>query len=114
MISYQRDVLERQSLSEVKMGRVSPICERVRKKIVEYFKNNELQRLGKSYHLQCITSSEDSEKLEKSLYVRDKAENLSLMPVVFGPSDDTGSLIGMILSLTLPNGPRNTSRKHCW
>ncbi len=40
MISYKRDVLERQSLSEVKMSRGSPICERVRKKIVEYFKNN--------------------------------------------------------------------------
>ncbi len=38
MISYKRDVLERQSLSEVKMGRGSPICERVRKKMVEYFK----------------------------------------------------------------------------
>ncbi len=38
MISYQRDVLERQSVSEVKMGRVSPICERVCKTIVEYFK----------------------------------------------------------------------------
>ncbi len=34
------DVLERQSLSEVKMGRGSPICERVLKKVVEYFKNN--------------------------------------------------------------------------
>ncbi len=32
--------LERQSLSEVKMGRGSPICERVLKKIVEHFKNN--------------------------------------------------------------------------
>ncbi len=40
MISYKRNVLERQSLSDVKMGRGSPICERVRKKIVEYFKNN--------------------------------------------------------------------------
>ncbi len=40
MISYKRDVLERQSLSEVKMCRDSPICERVRKKIVKYFKNN--------------------------------------------------------------------------
>ncbi len=40
MISYKRDVLERQSLSEVKMGRGSPIC----KKIVEYFKNNISQR----------------------------------------------------------------------
>ncbi len=39
MISYKRDVLERQSLSEG-----SPISERVRKKIVEYFKNNIPQR----------------------------------------------------------------------
>ncbi len=38
------DVLERQSLSDVKMGKGSPICERVCKKIVEYFKNNVLQR----------------------------------------------------------------------
>ncbi len=44
MISYKRDVLERQSLSEVKMVRCSPNCERVRKKIVEYFKNNVPQR----------------------------------------------------------------------
>ncbi len=35
MISYKKDVLERQSLSEVKMGRGFPICERVCKKIVE-------------------------------------------------------------------------------
>ncbi len=34
MISYKRDVLDRQSLSEVKMGRGYSICERVRKKIV--------------------------------------------------------------------------------
>ncbi len=40
MISYKRVVLEGQSLSEVKMGRGSPVCERVRKKIVEYFKNS--------------------------------------------------------------------------
>ncbi len=40
MISYKRDVLERQSLSEVEMDRGSPICERVRKTIVEYLKKN--------------------------------------------------------------------------
>ncbi len=40
MISYKRDVLESQSLSEEKMGRGSPICERVCKNILEYFKNN--------------------------------------------------------------------------
>ncbi len=42
MISYKRDVLERQSLSEVKMGQI-PICNSVRKIIVKYFKNNILQ-----------------------------------------------------------------------
>ncbi len=116
MISYKRDVLERQSLSEVKMGSGSPICERVRRKIVEYLKptflNVKMQRLCKSHHIQCITSK-DSEKLEKSLCVKDKAQYLCWMPVDFGPSDDTASFIGMILSLTLLNGPRNTSRNHC-
>ncbi len=43
MISYKRDVLKRQSLSEVKIGRGSPICESC-EKIVEYFKNNVPQR----------------------------------------------------------------------
>ncbi len=117
MISYKRYVLERQSLSEVKMGRGSPICERVRKKIVEFLKkmflNVKLQRICKSHLLQCIISSEDSEKLEKSLCESDKAKDLCWMLVVFGPSDDTASLIGMILSLTLINGPKNTSRNYC-
>ncbi len=40
MISYTMDVLEKQSISEVKMGRGSPSCE----KIGEYFKNNVPQR----------------------------------------------------------------------
>ncbi len=116
MISYKRDVIERQSLLEVKMNRGSPICERVRKKI-EYFKNNvpqcQIVQFCQSHHLQRITSSTDSEKLEKSLFVREKAEYLCCMAVVFGPSDDTASLIGMILSLTILNGLRNTSRNHC-
>ncbi len=64
------------------------------------FLNVKMQRLCKSHYLQCITSSKDSEKLEKSLCVRDKAEDLCWMPVV-----DTASLIGMILLLTLLNGP---------
>ncbi len=114
MISYKRDVLERQSLSEVKMGKGSPICERVRKKIEEYFKNNVPQRqIAKALQISSSTVHniiKDSEKLEKSLCVRD----FCWMPVVFGPSDDTASLIGMILSLTLLNGPSNTSRNHCW
>ncbi len=48
------------------------------------FLNVKMQRLCKSHHLQCITSSKDSEKLEKSLCVRDKVEYLCWMPVVFG------------------------------
>ncbi len=52
-----------------------------------------LQRFCKSHHLQCITSSKDSEKLEKSLCIRDKAEDLCWMPVVFGPSDDNDFVI---------------------
>ncbi len=70
------------------------------------FLNVKLQRLCKTY-VQSITSSKVSEKLEKSLCVRDKAEDHCWIPVVFGPSDDTASLSGMILSLTLQNGPRN-------
>ncbi len=55
MISYKRDVLERQSLSEVKMSRGSPICERVRKKIVEYFKNNGSHSLIIAYVFRIYT-----------------------------------------------------------
>ncbi len=44
------------------------------------FLNVKLQRLCKYHHLKCITSS----KLEKYLCLRDKAENLCWMPVVFG------------------------------
>ncbi len=54
---------------------------RVRKKIVDALKsilNVKLHRLCKYHHLQCITASKDSEKLEKSLCVRDKAEKLFL------------------------------------
>ncbi len=42
MISYKRDVLERQSLSEVNMSKGSPICER--KKLGNTLKNNIPQR----------------------------------------------------------------------
>ena len=110
-------MLETQSLSELKLGRGSPICERVRKKIVEYFKNNVPQcQIAKALQILSstgISSTKDSDKLEKSLCVRDKAEDLYWMPVVFGPSDDTATLIGMIVSMTLLNGPKNTSRNHC-
>ncbi len=71
MISYKRDVLERQSLSEIKMGRGSQSVKECVKilwnTLKTTFLNIKLQRLCKSHHLQCITSSKDSEKLEKYL-----------------------------------------------
>ncbi len=56
MISCKRDVLERQSLSEVKIGRGSPICERLRKKrlwnnLKTMLLNVKLQRLCESHHV---------------------------------------------------------------
>ncbi len=54
MISYKRDVLERQSLSEVKMGRGSPIVKECIKRLWNTLKTTfliKLQRLCKS-HLQ--------------------------------------------------------------
>ncbi len=53
------------------------------------FLNIKLQRLCKYHHLQCITSSKVWDKLEKSLCIRDKAEDLCCLSMVFGPSDDT-------------------------
>ncbi len=49
MISYKWDVLERQSLSEVKMGRGSPICEIASKK-------TEICQIAKA--LQILSSTE--------------------------------------------------------
>ncbi len=102
MINCKRDV------SEVKMGRGSSICERVRKMIMEYFKNNNLCRcqIAKALQISSCTVHniiKYSEKLEKSLCVRDKVKDLCWMPVVFGPSDDTASFVCIILSLTLLN-----------
>ncbi len=117
MISYKRDVLERQSLSEVKLGRGSPICERVLKKIVEYFKNNVSQRqIAKALQISSSTVHNIIKIFREAgeISVR-KGQGWRLLLDARGlqPSDDTASLIGMILSLTLLNGPRNTSRNHC-
>ncbi len=110
MISYIRE-----SLSEVKMGRGSPICERVSKKIVEYFKNNIPQRqIANALQISSSTVHNIIKRFRETGEISvPKGQDLCWMPVVYGPSDDTASLIGMILSLTLLNGPRNTSRDHC-
>ncbi len=75
------------------------------------FLNVNLQGLCKSHRLRNIIKR-FSETGEISVRMG-QAEDLCLMPVVLVSSDDTASLIGMILSLTLLNGPKNTSRNHC-
>ncbi len=96
------------------MGRGAPICESVCKKIVEYFKNNVPQRqIAKALQISSSTVHNFIKRFRETgeiSCVKDKAKELCWMP---GPSDNTASLICKILSLTLLNGPRNTSRNHC-
>ncbi len=115
MISYKRDVLERQSLSVVKMDSGSPISEREHKKIVEYFKNNVPQhQIANALQISSSTVHNIIKRFRETreISVR-KGQGRRPLLDARGPSDDTASLIGMILSLTLLNGPRNTSRNHC-
>ncbi len=106
MISYK------QSLSEVKMGRDSLICESVCKMIMKYFKKSQIAKalqISSSTVHNIIKIFRETEEIS----VRKGQGWIYLLDaVVFGPSADTTSLIGMILSLTLRNGPRNTSRNH--
>ncbi len=80
MISYKRDVLERQSLSEVKMGRGSPICERVHTKTVEYLKNYIPQcQIAKALQISSSTVHNIIKRFRETgetLWVGDKAEDL--------------------------------------
>ncbi len=91
------------------MGRGSPISERVRKKIVEYFKNNVPQRqIAKALQISSSTVHNIIKRFRETGEIsvrKGQGQRPCWMPVVFGPSDDTASLIGMILSLTLLNGP---------
>ncbi len=93
MIGYKKSLSEWQCLSEVKMGRGSPIPPMLRRKIVEQYQKGvsqkKLQRVWSYHHLQCIISSKDSENLEQSLCVRVKAGKPYWMPVIFGPLDGT-------------------------
>ncbi len=77
MINYKSDVLERQSHSAVKtLQSVKECVKRLWNIFKTMFIKVKLQRLFKLHHLQCITSSKDSDKLEKSLSIMDKAEDL--------------------------------------
>ncbi len=120
MISYTSEILERQSLSEVNMGRGSSICERVRKKILEYFRNIVPQcQIVKPLPISSSTVHNIIKRFRETgqISVRKGQSRRHLLEGLracgLRPSDDTASLIGMILSLILLNGSRNTSRNHC-
>ncbi len=95
------DVLERQSLSKVKMGRGPPICERVCKKIVEYFKNNDPKhQIAKALQISSSTVHYIIKRFRETGEIsvcKGQGQRPLLDAMVFGPSDDTASLIGMIL-----------------
>ncbi len=112
MISYERDDLERESLSEVKMGRGSPICERVRKNIVEYFKNNILQhQIAKALQISSSTVHNIIKRFREpgEIFVH-KGQGRRPLLDARGLRALRRHCIThrMILSLTLLNGPRNT------
>lgn len=117
MTLYERSISERQSLSDVTMGRGSPICGKSRIKIVEQFQKNvpqcKIAKTSKSLHPQYIISSKDSENQEESLCARDKAEGQNFMLVIFEPSGSTVLKTGMILYWTSLHGLRNFSTIHC-
>ncbi len=79
------------------MGRGSPICERVHTKIVDYFKNTVPQ-------LQIAKALQISPSTVHNIIKRFRETG----EISSGPQT---TLIGIILSLTLLNGPRNTSIK---
>ncbi len=101
MIGYKKSLSELQCLSEVKMGRGSPIPPMLRRKIVEQYQKGVSQRkIAKSLKLSSSTVHniiQDSENLEQSLCVRVKAGKPYWMPVIFGPLDGTASHTGMLL-----------------
>ncbi len=101
MIGYKKSLSEWQCLSEVKMGRGSPIPPMLRRKIVEQYQKGVSQRkIAKSLMLSSSTVhniSKDSENLEQSLCIRVKAGKPYWMPVIFGPLDGTASHTGMLL-----------------
>ncbi len=102
MISYKRDVLERQS----KDGRGSPICERLCKNIVEYFKNNVPQcQIAKALQISSSTVHNIIKRFRETGEISARKGQgrrpFCWMPVVFGPSDNTASLISMSLSMSM-------------
>ena len=103
----------RQSLWDAKMGRGSPIWNKLWNNFRKMFLHVKLQRLWRSHHLQNIISSKDSENQEECLWARDKAEGHNWMCVILRPSSSTALKTGTTFYWTSLHGLRNASRNHC-
>ena len=102
---YKRSISNRQNLSDVKMNRGSPVCNR------KMFLNVKLERLWRSHHLQYRISSKDSESQEESLFAKDKAKGQIWIHVSFEPSGSTATKTDMILYWTSLHGLRRLNGK---
>ncbi len=101
--------MERQSLSEEKLGRGSPICEKVGKKIVEHFKNNVHQRhSAKAVQISSSTVHNIIKRFRETgeISVRKRQERPLLDACGLRALRRHCITHRMILSLTLLNGPQ--------
>ncbi len=116
MISYKKGCLrEAESLRSKDGQRLSNLWKIVYK-YCGNFKNNVPQRqIAKALQISSYAVHNILKQFRETGEIsvhQGQGRRLCWMPVVFGPSDNTASIIGTILLLILLNGPRNTSRNH--
>ncbi len=100
MIGYKKSLSEWQCLSEVKMGRGSPIPPMLRRKIVEQYQKGVSQRkIAKSLKLSSTVHNIIQRFRESGTISVRKGQGRKtiLDAVIFGPLDGTTSHTGMLL-----------------
>ncbi len=101
MIGYKKSFSEWQCLSEVKMGRGSPIPPMLRRKIVEQYQKGVSQRkIAKSLKLSSSTVNNIIQRFRESGTIsvrKGQGRKTILDAVIFGPLDGTASHTGMLL-----------------
>ncbi len=101
MIGYKKSLSEWQCLSDVKMGRGSPIPSMLRRKIVEQYQKGVSQRkIAKSLKLSSSTVHNIIQRFRESGTIsvrKGQGRKTILDAVIFGPLDGTASHTGMLL-----------------
>ncbi len=94
MIWYKSSIQERSSPLGAKMGRGSPVCQQIREKIIEMFKNNVPQRkIGRDLDISPSIVHNIIKRFEEFQCVKDKGASLSWTTVISDPSGGTASRI---------------------